>query len=407
MIGSTLLILVFVFVGPALADQPKYPVILVPGDGGCQFEARLNKTDSPHWYCSKQSDWFTLWLSTLELEVVDCLVDNMKLLYNNVSRVTFNTPGVEIRQPGFGNTSTVEWLDPVHPVFAGKLSYFYYLVEFLEKHLNYTRNVNIRGAPYDFRKAPNEMHAYIDQLVALIEETSSMNGGQKVVLVGHSMGCLYMLYMLNGQSQAWKDKFIRAMVTLGGPWGGSVKPLRLMASGDSLGQSTHIIKPLEVRPLQRSIPSTAFLMPYDTFWADDEILVYAPSANYTVKKYKEFFHDIEFPDGFLMRQDTENLVKRLDPPAVEVHCLYGVNVKTPGAFSYLDLPASCPWYDYQPHVIYEDGDGTVNLRSLVGCERWAKTQKQGVFMKNFTGAEHLEMLQRVDIQQYIKDVLSK
>ena len=35
------------------------------------------------------------------------------------------------------------------------LSNFYYIVDDLVKNLSYVRNVSIRGAPYDFRKAPS------------------------------------------------------------------------------------------------------------------------------------------------------------------------------------------------------------------------------------------------------------
>ena len=45
-----------------------------------------------------------------------------RLQYNNVSGTTSNQPGVQIRQPGFGNTSTVEWLD------SSRLSYSVYLI---------------------------------------------------------------------------------------------------------------------------------------------------------------------------------------------------------------------------------------------------------------------------------------
>lgn len=40
-------------------------------------------------------------------------------------------------------------------VSATTFAYFYFLVEYLTKNMSYTRNVNIRGAPYDFRKAPS------------------------------------------------------------------------------------------------------------------------------------------------------------------------------------------------------------------------------------------------------------
>jgi hypothetical protein len=37
--------------------------LLVPGDGGSQIEARINRTDSTHWWCYNHSDWFDLWLN--------------------------------------------------------------------------------------------------------------------------------------------------------------------------------------------------------------------------------------------------------------------------------------------------------------------------------------------------------
>ncbi len=35
----------------------------VPGDGGSQIEARINRTESKHWWCFNHSDWFDLWLN--------------------------------------------------------------------------------------------------------------------------------------------------------------------------------------------------------------------------------------------------------------------------------------------------------------------------------------------------------
>jgi lysophospholipase III len=57
------------------------------------------------------------------------------------------------------------------------------------------------------------------------------------------------------------------------------------------------------------MPSTAWLMPSDRFWDESEVLVYAPHFNYTVRDYKRLFQDIDHPDGYLMREDTADLVR--------------------------------------------------------------------------------------------------
>ena len=58
-------------------------------------------------------------------------------------------------------------------------------------------------------------------------------------------------------------------------------------TGDNLG--VFVVNPLTARPMQRSMPSSAWLMPYNTLWNDTEVLVSTPKNNYTVKDYKKFF----------------------------------------------------------------------------------------------------------------------
>lgn len=77
----------------------------------------------------------------------------MKLLYDNVTRKTSNSPGVELRIPGWGDPFSVEWLDPSK---ASSGSYFKDIGNTLVA-MGYERNVSIRGAPYDFRKAPSKI----------------------------------------------------------------------------------------------------------------------------------------------------------------------------------------------------------------------------------------------------------
>lgn len=384
---------------PVTIAVPGYPVILVPGDGGSQLEAKLNKSSVVHYVCHKTTDtYFDLWLN-LELlvpVVLDCWVDNMRLEYNNVTRKTTNSPGVDIRIPGFGNTSTVEWLDPSQ---LSLTEYFKAVVSTLLTQ-KYERGISVRGAPYDFRKAPNELEDFYTNFKALVEDTYAQNSQQRVVLVAHSMGAPVILYFLNRQPTAWKDKYVRALVTLAGAWGGALKAMRVFASGDNLG--VVVLSSNKLRDEQRTSPSLAFLLPSDRFWKSDEVLISTALRNYTVNDYQAFFHDINYTTGYDMWKDTKDLIYSFDPPEVEVHCLHGMNVTTDEQVLY----EKGKFPDGPPVIVGGDGDGTVNLRSLVGCLAWQGKQKHKVYHKMFPGVDHMGILIHPTILDYIRTLVT-
>jgi len=90
---------------------------------------------------------------------------------------------------------------------------------------------------------------------------------------------------------------------------------------------------------------------------------------------------------------------------VEVHCLHGIGLDTPGALVYTSKKT---WFDYGPSVITDDGDGTVNLRSLRGCLRWSGKQSAPVYYQEFKGeyAEHLQMLRNPEVIAYVAKVVN-
>lgn len=83
----------------------------------------------------------------------------------------------------------------------------------------------------------DEHQDFFKAFQALVEETYSANGDNPVLLVAHSMGGPMTLVFLQQQTQAWKDKHIRALVTLSGAWGGSVKALKVFAVGKTFQSS--------------------------------------------------------------------------------------------------------------------------------------------------------------------------
>lgn len=376
------------------------PVILLPGDGGSRLQAKLNRSSVEHHYCERRSaDWFDLWvnLSLLVPFAIDCWVDNMKLVYNSTTRRTSNMPGVTTRVNGFAQSEAVEYVDPSR---IRGTNYFDSLVKQLVE-FGYTRNKNVFGAPYDFRRAPNELGDYFSDLKSLVERAYRDNGDERVSFICHSMGCLYGLYFLNQNTQEWKDKHMRSMISLAGVYAGSVKAMKAFASGDNFG--VVVVPSLSLRKDVRTFPSLALLLPSPEVWPHNEVLATHRGKNYTVNDYQQFFNDISYPNGYEMWLDVRDLISAKKPPGIEVHCLHGHKVNTPQRLDYTlrNFP------DAKPKVINGDGDGTVNLVSLQACLGWSGKQKEPLYYKNFTTVDHMTILSDMNVMDYIGEALSK
>ncbi|KAF5269291.1 hypothetical protein FQR65_LT02592 [Abscondita terminalis] len=397
MIKFSLLIIISTFVAYVCANLN--PIVLIPGDGGSQLEAKLNKTNVVHYICEKTStEYFNIWLN-LELLapiIIDCWIDNLKLTYDNVTRKTSNAEGVDIRVPGFGATDTVEWLDPSH----ASSGYYFKDIGNALVNVGHVRNKSIKGAPYDFRKAPNENSEFFDQLKKLIEDTVHDNNNTPVIMIAHSMGGPMSSYFLGMQPQAWKDKYIKSLVSLSGAWGGSVKAIKVYAIGDNLG--SYFLRESIMRQEQITSPSLAWLLPSPYFWPHTETLVETEHKNYSLSNLEDYFHDIQYTDGWEMKKDTDPYRVNVTAPGVEVHCLYGVNVPTVERLYY--KPGT--WLDGYPVLINGDGDGTVNRRSLEGCILWQSLQKQPVHVLPLPGVDHMTILNHPEVLKYIANLVN-
>lgn len=374
-------------------------MILVPGDGGSQVEAKLNKTSAVHYLCEKVTkNYFNIWLN-LELLVpliIDCFIDNMKLTYDNVTRTTRNQDGVDIRIPGWGDPLVVEYLDPSK---ASPGSYFKDIGNMLVSQHGYVRNLSLRGAPYDFRKGPSESQEFFVKLKNLVEETYLMNNKVPVTLLAHSMGGPMSLIFLQQQSQKWKDKYIRSLITLAGVWGGSVKALKVFAIGDDLG--AYLLRQSILKDEQITSPSLGWLLPSSLFWKKNELLVQSENKNYTLSNLQDYLIDINVPNGWEFRKDNEKYQLDFTAPGVEVHCLYGSGVDTVERLYYKAGTS----IDGTPELINGDGDGTVNLRSLEGCKHWQGKQRGQIYSQHFTSVNHMDILRDVNVLNYIGSVL--
>nr|XP_023697419.1 phosphatidylcholine-sterol acyltransferase isoform X1 [Paramormyrops kingsleyae] len=388
------------------------PLILVPGNLGNQLEAKVDKPRLVHWMCYKKTDhFFTIWIDlNMFMPVgVDCWIDNIRIVYNRTTRKTSNSPGVEVKVPGFGQTYPVEFLD------TNKLTgYLHTMVQHLV-NAGYVRDETVRGAPYDWRIAPNEQEKYFGRLKAMVEEMYE-EYQQPVHLLGHSMGCNYILYFLNRQSQAWKERYIKSFIALGAPWGGAVKSLRVLASEisehrihpfgappSSSGENDGIpfVSNIKIREKQRMTTTNPWIIPSEMAWPEDHVFISTPSFNYTIRDYKRFFQDINFEDGWYMWKDTKDLTAGLPPPGVEVYCMYGVGLPTPVTYVYdQQFPDADP-----VDILYDDGDDTVDSRSMSLCKRWVGRQQQPVHVIEFQGMPHLDIVFHNKVLTLIQNIL--
>ncbi|KAA6421991.1 MAG: Lecithin:cholesterol acyltransferase family [Trebouxia sp. A1-2] len=125
------------------------PVVLLPGLAGSVLEAKLDRKETPSWYCSKQHDWEVEWLSLKAASRPDCLLDELTVQYDPDMRSYHNQEGIQIRPFDFGGLGGIYSIDPDLPGFTATYK------PIIDKLIDagYKESEDLFGAPYDFRLA--------------------------------------------------------------------------------------------------------------------------------------------------------------------------------------------------------------------------------------------------------------
>ena len=397
---------------PVSAESAPPPVVLLNGLAGAVFNAKYDKKSVPHFYCSKSSkgEFERIWVSVKELVpgVIDCMFDTMVLHYENGSYS--NTEGVTLdTSVDFGGVGGLEYLDP--SITAS--GYFHDIIDSLEKNLKYTVGKSLRGAPYDWRLAPDGLAkvtagdangtSFYDRLRSLVEETVSMNEGRRVVLVSHSMGGPVTLAFLQRQSSEWKSQYIRGFIPLAPPFAGAVSTLKAVISGDTLG--VPIVSHSLFHPIQSTCASGPWLLPQPKLW-NDEILVKSSGSSFAADAYADMLSRLGLTQALDLIEDGVNGIALRDftPPGVPVHVLRGTGVATDAAYTYSDtfqngkVPSA-------PTISYEyGGDGTVNDRSLGRAQEWIDNGEPAN-ITSFQNRSHFGMLMDNEVIGFLENLL--
>ncbi|XKL69351.1 hypothetical protein PGB90_007120 [Kerria lacca] len=372
----------------------KYPLIFVPGIKESILEAKLNNALVEQKKCIKNTNnYFILWINTqfYKTNSTICMDEYLTLLYNNKTRTTSNTPGVNIEVPEFGKRPRAIEFQSSDVTVEDDLND---ITEMLVK-LGYRIGYSLRGAPYDFRKGPNEHTTYFNKLKLLIEETYTTNGNKSVIMLVRSMGALMSGTFLRRQTQEWKDKYIKSLVSISGDWGGAVGRLITYTDGVQFGKYT-------LRSFS-TFPSISWILPHPFIWNPYEVFVETPSKNYSLSNLKDYFVDINYEVGWELYQDIyPDVEKDPIPLGVELHCIYGYGIPTIRKIYY----GKGAFPNKPPVLIKGDGDGTVNKQSLSACAYWIKLQTQPIHLVPMKGSNHTFISRTNSTLEYIKNLVT-
>uniref|UniRef100_A0A0E0JTJ4 Lecithin-cholesterol acyltransferase n=1 Tax=Oryza punctata TaxID=4537 RepID=A0A0E0JTJ4_ORYPU len=377
------LVVVFFFVAalPAAAHEATsslHPVVLVPGNTCGQLDARLtDEYEPPTPGCRggvrKQGQrgwWFRLWENFTALQedpaLWPCYADQLRLVYDPVAADYRNMPGVYTRVVSFGSTRGFRSDDP-----ARKDVCMERLVEALEEE-GYTEGENLFGAPYDFRYAPaapglpsGVFSDFTSSFRRLVERASERNGGKPVILVTHSLGGLFAMVFLDRSPLPWRRRYVRHFVMLCLGVGGSPLNMWPLAAASIPSSSSSSLVSSVLTYGNRSFASMFSLLPSPAVYGDTPLVI-TRDKNYSADDMPEFLSAAGFSDDEVALYRTRALPVTLDlrAPLVPMTSINGVGVPTIDKLVFWDGNFSA-----KPQVVNGDGDGQINLDTVLALER--------------------------------------
>lgn len=243
----------------------------------------------------------------------------------------------------------------------------------------------------------DESQRYFAEVKELIETMYQENGNRPVILVGHSMGCLFSYHLLLQNSQEWRDKYIKSWITIAAPFAGAFDSMKSIIAGSNL--NIPIFRPVVWRPLFQTLSSVHYLMP-DAGRFNDSVIMTLNGTDYTAGNIDDVFRVMDHPLGYKMWKNTRSsFVGSLGYPFpnVTTHCLRGINVPTPERINFIDSNSVSINSAYE--IINGDGDGTVNRVSADVCLDWS--ENENFFAEVFPGVTHTSMVKDNDVVSYI------
>ncbi len=268
--------------------------------------------------------------------------------------------------------------------------------------LGYERGFSVRGAPYDFRLAPHHQQKYMRNLRRLVEDTYTINGNTPVTIIAHSMGGLFATYFMKLQKQSWKDKYISSVVSMNTPWLGSGLITKVYSSGFVF--DVDVLNAEHFQKVQVSQETAPLMFPRLGAWSPHDVILQTPARNYTVLDRDQMFRDLGFPQAVLMYEDITTPDYEYTHPGVDFHCVYSHGVDTPFTYVYSQDPTTTHLH---ADIIHSEGDGTVNLGSLQGCNIFRRQDAYKTQVHTYRGPGHDELFAHKHFLKNLRGILTR
>lgn len=386
----------------------KKPIVLLPGLYGSNLYVSYNENVKVPWYCPKRMDDELLWIRTKLLlpPFLNCVALLTQVTFDNESKKIHNLPGVNMTVKDFGGRASVDYViknqdkfkpyDPHHE--KGKLTFFDNFGSMINHFQNngYEVGKNFLIAPYDWRLAPLFIDDYWINLRNLIEEAYNNSNGQKVTLLGFSMGCFMIQQFLasekllkNSQgktidgrpvwtsikdpkvavSDEWKNKYIEKVVFLAPSFGGSIKAFDGMIRRFS--PLVPFYRTEYIADMSTSIPGFYSHWPNLKIFKGLTVVRGPDGQNYTTEQLRDLvFNYSHMRKEYVPIMDIAIDLQREAPidigENIPLTIIYNTKIPTTSFLDYKD------GWNHDPIRIAEGmGDGSLPARGILyACDHW-------------------------------------
>lgn len=320
-----------------------------------------------------------------------------------------NPIGVDIAP--YEGLEAVDYLDYIDGYGVPLVRYFHDIIETLNKVSGTQQLLDISAFPYDWRLP---VWQYDWQQFKDHVENAVTTQQEKAVIVLHSLGGIALNWFLNTQvTSEWKHTHFKAVISINGAYGGSMKIARAIMSGYNPAEIPFFTKwgipqfvtNADLRELSRRVGSLFLLTPHEEIYHPNAPVITMldshvnNTSTFSLSNWTKLTNDTEF---ITRATKSRELIKdiALKDPGIPTFCFWSRfdEATTERYYVYKDWD-----FNQDPEKSLTDGDGTLPIDSLRACTTWKST----VFASEIPNQDHMYVLRSSELNSAIERIFNQ